>query len=145
MNWKNEAMEKLKDLDARKEALRNIPLERERIRAVMEGIRAASVDGDPVKGSTTRREDRLLGCIVKLEELKRQEKQAKLWVNMVGGALDKLSDEERLVLDRLYICPMKNNVDRLCQEMMLERSAVYYHRDKALRRFTLALYGGLES
>ena len=145
MDWKKEAAEKLRDLEVKKQALRSIPDERERIRCVMEGIRSAGVDGDPVKGSTTRREDRLLGCIVKLQELDRSEKQAKLWVRMVDGALNKLDHDDRLVLDRLYVCPVKNGVDALCEELAVERATVYRRRDGALRSFTLAMYGGIES
>lgn len=145
MDWKKEAADKLRDLELKREALRNIPMEKERVRSCMEGIRSAGVDGDPVKGSTNRREERLLGCIVKLDELERQETQARLWVEMVSGALEQLGKEERLVLDRLYICPLKGNVDRLCEELALERASVYRRRDQALRRFTLAMYGGVES
>ena len=145
MDWKKEAMDKLRELEVRKEALRVIPLERKRLRSVLEGIRSAGVDGDPVKGSNCRREDRLLGCIVKLQELDRTERQAKLWVDMVASAMDTLTEEERLVLDRLYICPIKGNVDRLCDELGMERASVYRKRDAALRRLTLAMYGGVES
>lgn len=145
MDWKKEATEKLRDLEVKKQALRSIPQERERIRCLMEGIRSAGVDGAPVRGSTTKREDRLLGCIMKLQELDRTEKQAHLWVDMVSGALDKLEAEERKVLDRLYVCPVKNGVDALCEEMAVERATVYRRRDGALRRFTLAMYGGVES
>ncbi|MBQ4601188.1 MAG: hypothetical protein IJB17_06130 [Oscillospiraceae bacterium] len=145
MDWKQEAINKLKDLEVKKQALRSIPLERERLRCALEGIRASGVDGAPVRGSTTRREDRLLGCIVKLQELENTEKQAKLWVKTVSGALDALTDEERLLLDRLYVLPVKNGVNQLCEELMVEKSAVYYRRDKALRRFTLAMYGAPES
>ncbi len=145
MDWKKEAAEKLKDYEAKKAALRNIPTERERLRCVMEGIRSAGVDGDPVKGSMNRREDRLLGCIVALEELDRTEKQTKAWVDMVDCALRTLNPEERLVLDRMCVCPVQGNLDRLCEELCMERATVYRRRDSALRRFTLALYGSLES
>lgn len=145
MDWKREATDKLRDLEAKRAALRSIPMERERLRCVMEGIRSAGVDGDPVKGSTTRREDRLLGCIVKLEELDRAEKQDRAWVDMVTEGLAVLTDEERLVLDRMVICPLQGNLDRVCDELGMERATVYRRRDSALRRFTLALYGGLES
>ena len=145
MDWKKEATDKLKDYEAKKSALQIIPMERERLQCVMEGIRSASVDGDLVKGSTTRREDRLLGCIVKLDELERTEKQTKAWVEMVDAGLQVLNEEERLVLDRMLICPLHGNLDRVCDELGMERATVYRRRDAALRKFTLALYGSLES
>ena len=57
-------------------------------------------------------------------------------------ALAVLTDEDRLVLDRFYIHPMRGNVDRLRGELGLEdERSVYKRKDKALRRFTVALYG----
>ena len=43
--------------------------------------------------------------------------------------------------ERFYMCPEKGSVERLCSELGLESSSVYRKRDKALRRFTVALYG----
>ncbi|MCD7860112.1 MAG: hypothetical protein LUH51_08170 [Firmicutes bacterium] len=37
------------------------------------------------------------------------------------------------------------NVDRLCGDLACEQSTVYRKRDKALRHFTIALYGLTES
>ncbi len=145
MDWKKEAAEKLKDYETKKAALRSIPMERERLRCVMEGIHSAGVDGDPVKGSTNRREDRLLNCIVALEELELTEKQTKAWLDAVDCALHALNQEERLILDRFYINPAKGNVDRLCGELFVEKTQVYRKKDATLRRFTLALYGCTES
>lgn len=36
-------------------------------------------------------------------------------------------------------------MDRLCEELGLEKATVYRRRDAALRHFTLALYGVTES
>ncbi len=145
MDWKKEAAEKLKALEAKRTALKNIPLERKRLESVMEGIRSAGVDGMPVKNGTNRREDRLLGCIMALDELKRTQAQTQEWVDMVSAALSVLTKEEQTVLDRLFICPLNGNLDRLCDELGMERATVYRRRDAALRKFTLAMYGCMES
>ena len=50
-----------------------------------------------------------------------------------------------MVLTRFYIYPERGGVSRLCEELGVEQSSVYRKRDKALERFTLALYGELES
>ena len=51
----------------------------------------------------------------------------------VEKALDSLSREERkLVL--LVVNQRKGDVDRLCEELEIERSAVYRRRDKALQK-----------
>jgi hypothetical protein len=36
-------------------------------------------------------------------------------------------------------------LEELCEKMQVEKSSIYRKRDKALERFTLALYGALES
>ena len=71
--------------------------------------------------------------------------ESKLWVDVVDAALGVLGDEERLVLDQFYIHLARGAVRELCERLNLEKSAVYDRRDKALRHFTLALYGVTET
>lgn len=142
MDWKAKAIEKLQCYEANKQALENIPKELERLGAAYTGIRSATLDGTP-RSSGNRREDAMLSNIVQREELKRRLKESRLWVEIVEGGLSVLDDEARLVLDRLYIHRTKGAVDRLCEELFIEHHAVYERRNKALRRFTLALYGPL--
>lgn len=145
MNWKREAIDKLKNYEAHREALENIPKEIKRLESAYAGIRSATTDGTPVSGGGSTREDSILSNIVHRDELKRRLKEARLWVSMVDKALAVLSDEERLVLDRFYIHRAKGAVEALCESLGLEKSAVYDRRDKALRHFTLALYGVTET
>ena len=60
-------------------------------------------------------------------------------------ALDALTAEERLVLERFYINPHKGSVDRLCEELGVERTAVYKRKDAARERFTKLLYGAVST
>lgn len=146
MNWKFEAIEKLKEYAARKNAITSIPEEIKRLEEDAQRIRAASVDSTPVQGGGSTREDMLLSNIVHREELQRRLSDAQRWVDIVDCGLSVLSDEDRIVLDRFYIHPMRGNVDRLCGELGLEKAkSVYRRRDKALRKFTLAIYGCEES
>ena len=71
--------------------------------------------------------------------------KAQLWASMVEGGLSILEDEERLVLDLLFIRRPKGAIDLLCDLLSTSKSAIYRRRDEALRRFTMALYGALES
>ena len=139
MNWKREAVDKLKNYEAHREALENIPKEIKRLESV------SATDGPPVSGGGDTREDSMLSNIVCRDELKRRLKEARLWVAMVDRALAVLDDEEQLVLDRFYIHRTKGVVQVLCESLNLEKSAVYDRRDKALRHFTLALYGVTET
>ena len=130
MNWKQEAIEKLKNYEGKRTALENIPEEK-------------AAGGESI--SQVEDKEQHTCNLVCREELKRALKQARIWVKTVDRALATLSEEERLVLRRLYICQEKGNVDRLCEELHLEKASVYRRRDAALRQFTIALYGGLET
>ena len=145
MDWKSIAIEKLRDHEAKRRALESIPLELAQIESSMTSIRSSRADGTPVKGGGSGYEDRMLGLIVKKQELEDNLDRAQLCVDMVTGALQTLNQEERLILDRFYINAAKGNVDRLCGELWLEQSAVYRRKDAALRKFTIALYGVTES
>ena len=144
MDWKREAMEKLKRYNAMKQSLRSIPEEITRLELEMQSIRSATSDGTPVSGGGSGRDDRYLSNIVHREELSRSLEQAKVWVRLVDTGLAILSQEERLVLDRFYINPAMGNVDRLCMELGIEKSQVYTRKNSALHHFTLSLYGCAE-
>lgn len=145
MNWHFEAIDKLKGYEAHKRALENIPREIKRLEGAFVSIRSATTDGTPVSGGSSTREDTMLSNIAHREELERTLKQVKAWVKMVDAGLEVLDDEERLVLERFYIHRAKGNVDRLCEELHLEKTRVYELKDKALRHFTLAIYGVVET
>lgn len=139
MNWKEEAMVRLRQYESARNAARNLPEEVTRIRDLLEEPGSARLDV-PV-GSGKNREDWLLGQLQRLEELEQQLERTKAWLAAMDGALSVLTAEEKLVLHRMFICPQKGGIDRLCRELNTVRSAVYRKRDAALNRFTTALYG----
>lgn len=146
MNWKREAVDKLKNYEAHKLALESLPKEIKRLESSFAGIRSATTDGTPVSGGGgSTREDVMLSNIVHRDELKRRLKEARLWVSMVDKALAVLSDEEKMVLDRFYIHQAKGAIEDLCGRLNIEKATVYRRRDNALRRFTIALYGVTDS
>lgn len=145
MRWDIEATAKLREYTARKAAIVSLPLEIKRLEADCGRIRSASTDGTPVHGGGSTREDMLLSNICLREELTKQLADTQAWIEIIDRALAALTDDERLVLDRFYINPHKGSVDRLCDELSLERAGVYKRKDKALRHFTVVLYGKVES
>lgn len=140
MNWKNEAMEKLRRYDAMRNAVKNIPLELERLEEEASGIWEAKAKGDSEK-----LDGQMLDNQIQRRELHKALDMANGWLHSVEGALSTLNPEEKLVLHRFYLFPQRGNVDRLCQELGVEQSSVYRKRDKALYKFTLALYGTVET
>ena len=145
MNWKEEAMDKLRRYDAMRQATANLPEEIKRLEAAARSLRSASAEKLAVKEGSPSAEDKLLSNLVQRQELRNALEQAGLWLRVTDRALSALTPEEKLVLHRFYIYPERGGVDRLCGELGVEQSSVYRRRDKALRKFTVALYGKTES
>ena len=143
MNWKLESMEELREYEAKRTAVESIPQEIRQLRDQM-GKLGGSSSSAPVKGGGSRWEDRQINLIVKIDKLDASLGLARDWVKKVERGLAVLTAEERLILDRFYINAAKGNVDRLCGELHLEKTAVYNRKDAALRKYTLARYGCVE-
>lgn len=143
MNWKHESMEELREYEAKRAAAESIPEEIRQLKAQMVKLGGSS-NSTPVKGGGSTWEYRQINLIVKCEKLETSLAYAKDWVAKVEKGLKVLTDEERLILERFYIHSAKGNVDRLCGELCLEKTAVYTRKDAALRKYTLARYGCME-
>ena len=87
----------------------------------------------------------MLNNIVCRQELQRSLEQARQWLETVNLALGVLTPAEKRILYHFYIAPTTGSMDQLCNDLGVERSSVYRRREKALHRFTLALYGAAES
>lgn len=144
MNWKNEAVEKLKNYAAMRTSLESIPQELKQLALDAEKIRTSDPSRISTRGVGTA-EDALLSNFVRQQELENALSQAKCWVTGVDKALQTLSKEEHLVLEKLYLYPKLNAVDHLCELLCTEKSSVYRRREQALRHFTTALYGRIDS
>ena len=144
--WKYKAIAKLKDYTAQKESLQNIPEEISRLESEAYSIKSATSDGTPVKGGGSGREDRLLSNIARRGELDLMLDRAKKSVSIVERGLNVLNQEERHILDVMYIYREKGYVSRLMDEYNLaEESSLYKKANKALLLFTIAMYGSTET
>lgn len=141
MNWKHEAIGKLKRYEAMQAAMVSLPQELKRLEEENTAIRSARSDSTPVKGGASRREEAMLNNIMERQEVTQALNNAVAWVQIVDRGLSCLTKEEKTILQRIYIYPEKNGLKRLCEELGVEMSSVYRRRDKALQTFTLALYG----
>ena len=146
MNWKAEARDKLRRHMAVKAALVNIPEEIDLLETEAYCIKSATADGTPVKGGGSGREDRLLDNITRRGELEQMLIRAQKTVAIVERGLATLNQDERHILEEMYIKTGKGYVDRLMAEYKLaEESSLYKKANKALHHFTIAMYGGTES
>lgn len=142
INWTTEAVDKLKEYHARTLARENIHLELARLEEEFSAIRTGNFQAIPASGGEGKREDRLLSNIVQRGELQRALSFLDEWLRVVDAGLQELEPQERLVLEEMYIVGKKGGVERLCEKLnILNPAGVYKRKDKALRHFTLALYG----
>ena len=145
MKWKNEAMDKLRNYSIMRQAFLNLPEEINRLEQESRRIRSITPDVTPVKNGSSKQQEALLNNLVQREELARALGQVTRWLNVSDRGLKALTEEELLILQRLYLNPERGGLQRLCDELDVEQSTVYRKRDAALHRFTVALYGFTET
>ena len=140
MNWKKEAVNDLKDYPLRLESIANIE---GRIKALEEDARSlGGISSEtPVKGGASRQEDRLINNIAERQNLELNLKVTRQLVSITKGALAKLEKDEYDVLNSFYIAHTPNHIEALCDRLHLEKTRVYELKDRALRKFTLLVYG----
>ena len=120
MDWKNEAITKLRRYDIMRQALRNIPEEIARLKEDATLLRTASTDSIFVRTTAGRGEDVRLNNIVKRQELERTLRYVRQWLDVADRGLFALSDEDRMILQKLYLYPQKDALQRLSLELGLE-------------------------
>lgn len=140
MNWRAEATEKLRKYDAMCRAAQNIPEELKRLEMEACALRGKPADATAVRGGGTR-EEALINNLLRRQELETALEHAKLWVSATQRALTALTEEERMILQQMVISPQRGGVAQLCEKLCCEHSSVYRKRDRALEKFTIALYG----
>ena len=141
MNWKNEAIERLNKYTAMRQAVSNIPLEIQRLEQYCTKLPSCRTDKIRCIATPGRQEDKLIESLIKQDELHRSYENATAWVRTTDHALNTLSPEEKMILERMYIRPQRGVVSLLCQELGVEQSTIYRKRDQARYHFTIALYG----
>lgn len=146
--WKYKAKDKLRNYLAQKASLESLAEEISQLESEAYSIKSATSDGSPVKGGGSNREDRLLSNIVQREEHKLMLERARKSVNGIERGLGVLELEERHILETALINSSSETkgVERLMDEYgVTDPSGVYRRVNKALLRFTIAMYGGTES
>lgn len=139
MNWKNEAMDKLRQYTASRSAQRALAIQIKDIEEDLCAPPTARLESRYTECADY--EDRRLNKLVFLELLRQRKRQTDAWLEAVELALGTLEPAEKQVLLYLYIAPRKGAVEELCLELGMERSSVYRTRERALETFTLALFG----
>ena len=145
VTWQKVAIEDLRRYPALRQSLTAIREKQAALDLQAGVVRSSFRDAAPVSGSgTSGAEDKLISNIVERERLDGYYAAVQKLEAQIETALDLLDKTERLVLERFYMHRMDGHVDRLCRELGYERSHVYNIKEKALRSFTIAMYGLLD-
>lgn len=136
-DWKNEAIDKLKHYEAKRQALRIIPREVEQLESELASLKNMSIN--------EANKNRMLDCTMQRAELLKNLKRAHLWVADVTEALDALDQDDRRLLERFYIDGQSGAAKELAVEFFADIKTIYRRKDNALRKFTIAMYGQTES
>lgn len=136
-DWKNEAIDKLRQYEVKRRSLVLIPKEVEQLEAELDSLKRVPTD------ESSR--DRVLDCTMQRSELLKNLKRAHLWVADVSAALDALDRDDRRLLERFYIDGKGGAATELAAEFVADIKTIYRRKDIALRKFTIALYGCTES
>ena len=139
MNWKKEAIEELKRLEDLKESIHSLNERIELIQGQLYNISAVQI-GERVGGSDDG-DDVRLSKMVELEELKARKLITEKRAQLLQDCLDKLSEEQRLILNRFYIRHTSGYIEELEEVLFKSRTQIYYEKDNALRRLVRLLYG----
>lgn len=141
MNWTATAINELKRYEFNKIKIK-LWLNRLAIaESCMTSPRVASCSAAPVHGGGNRYEDKLLDYIVDCDDIRKKIAREKARIAIVDAALEALSREERMVLDRFYIHKTADTIGELCVELNYERTKIYEIRKEALRKFVAIVYG----
>lgn len=145
MNWRKEAQEKLGRYADVRQSLQNIPQQILWLKQQFGGMSKGWSDTPAIRGSARGREDALVNNIAARQELQWSLDQARRWVKIVDRGLAVLEPQERKILEQLYMYPQAGALEKLCLELEMEKSSIYRRRDRALEKFTRAMYGVTES
>lgn len=141
MNWKKIAIERLQEYESRKLSLDLIPEQIKTLELTYTAIKGATGDETGVRPTNGKKDDAWIANILKREELKKSLQIAQSECCITEKALETLSDEEKHILYIFYIAKQRGHVERLSEELCVERSRVYELKDEALQKFTLACCG----
>ena len=139
--WRMLAVNDLQTLNAKRQALINIPEQIAELEAQATSIRSATADGTPVKGGGSGREAMLLNNISERDDLKEELEQIQKCVARIDRALGVLTATEQRILQVRYIDREPGAISKLSCELNLDERTVRNRLSDALKQFSIAMRG----
>ena len=140
MNRKKATLEKLRQYELVRHSLKILPMEIAQLEQESVSLQSGMAMGSGSRNIRSR-EQKILRNLKRREELEAALDCSTEWMKTMNYALGKLELPERQVLYRMVIRPAEGAVDKLCEELEVEKSSVYRRRDRALEKLAVILYG----
>lgn len=130
------------DYNQRKAQLELLPERIATERARLTSIRSASAESAAVRGGGGNiRQERDTTILVEIDRLAAELKLAQMEIQTINRILDTLTKDERQTVELMDLNRQKGAVDRLCDELHYEKSAVYDIYDTALDKIAMLYFG----
>ena len=144
MKYTDWLIPELRDLEAKRQFLSSAPDRIRELRQRSTAIRSARADATPARGGATPYEEAMINNMAARQKLEANIRIVSRDVKWLEDGLEKLSESERLVLDRFYVHRVSGHVDRLMKELNMEQAQVYRLKDQALIHLARVLFGVVE-
>ena len=146
MDWTKIAIDKLCKYPDKKESLKNIKAQLAALEAESTSVKGFVTDKIPASGGGDAYSDKQLNIIVEKEELIARYNTTRKQIGPIEEALNKLTEDERYILDISYMHRSLNYTftRQMDDKFHVGKTQAYRMRTKALKRFTLLLYGTIE-
>lgn len=130
MNYKKWLIEDLQNLDRWRFSITQQQEELDTLEAEMTAIKIADYGKMPGGGDV--QQDRMLTAVAKKDELTANLNLTRKRVADIDRLLGELPDDERRIIERMYIKREKYAVDRLAEELGFESAHIYRLKNQAL-------------
>lgn len=145
MNWKNEAVALLKDYPAKHAACYALREQDQHLSRQLEKLNPPEPGPLTQRGPLSQEAEDYLRLSAERALTQQNLELVERHCARVERGLQQLAPQERQVLEGFYISPGPFGKDDLMDALHVERSALYERKEQALRHFTLATFGLLES
>lgn len=119
-------------------AVDNLKMRIDELKSMLTAI-SSPIIRERVQGG--KAEDKKLSILCEIDRLEGICKMRQSDIERMDRALAVLNEEHRKILREFYIDGQSGHVERLMNELCMERRTVYYRHDEALRMFTMAMFG----
>lgn len=132
----------LKNLEAKRSSLSHIAEQIETLKLEAESIKATDYDKIIVSGGgNNTQEDKLIANLAKRQELETNLEVTRQEVEELDDLLSELKDDERLILERMFIKRERNAAEALAVTLGYEVRHVYRKKDDALHNLARRRFG----